>query len=86
VEPKLSAASTSAPARSNQASAAEEPEPAAAASAWRPNVYRVDAATLRYIAQSTRVSAFRDVPDDALPFTMWRDGRAELGRLAEEIR
>jgi hypothetical protein len=58
---------------------------------WRPKVsrvettaYRVDAATLRYIAQSARVSAFRDVPDDALSFAMWRDGRAALGRLAEE--
>ena len=36
-----------------------------------------------YIAQSERISAFRDVPDDALPFVMWRDGRAALGRLAD---
>jgi hypothetical protein len=68
-------------------------EPSATHDLWRPDVsqvdtvvYRVDVATLRYIAQSTRVSAFRDVPDDALPFSMWRDGRAALARLAEETR
>jgi hypothetical protein len=68
-------------------------EPSDTHDLWRPNVslvdttaYRVDAATLRYLAQSTRISAFRDLADDALPFTMWRDGRAALGRLAEEAR
>jgi hypothetical protein len=68
-------------------------EPSGTYDLWRPNVslvdttaYRVDAATLRYLAQSTRISAFHDVADDALPFAMWRDGRAALGRLAEAAR
>jgi hypothetical protein len=58
---------------------------------WRPAVtqvgttaYRIDAATLRFIAQSARISAFYDQPDDALPFLLWRDGRAALERLALE--
>jgi hypothetical protein len=60
---------------------------------WRPDVslvdtavYRVDAATLRYVAESARVSAHRDVAGDDLPFSMWRDGRAALGRLTEAAR
>lgn len=68
-------------------------EPSGTHDLWHPKVslvdttvYRVDAATLRYIAESAQVSAFHDVPDDALPFAMWRDGRAALGRLAENAR
>lgn len=68
-------------------------EPSDTHDLWRPKVsrvdttvYRIDAATLRYIAQSARISAFHDVPDDALPFAAWRDGRAALGRLAEQVR
>ncbi len=68
-------------------------EPSSTHDLWRPKVslvdttvYRVDAATLRYIAQSERISAFHDVPDDALPFAMWRDGRLALGRVAEDAR
>ena len=68
-------------------------EPSDGHDLWRPKVsrvdttaYRVDATTLRYIAQSARVSAFRDVAEDALPFVLWRDGRAALGRLAEGTR
>lgn len=71
----------------------QEFEPSDTHDLWRPKVsrvdttaYRIDTATLRYIAQSARVSAFRSVAEDALPFAMWRDGRAALGRLAEETR
>ena len=45
-------------------------------------VYRIDAATLRFIAESAYVSAFFDGADDALPYGSWRDGRAALRRLA----
>lgn len=45
--------------------------------------YRADAAVLRYIAESARVSAFFDTPGGDLPYALWRDGRAALGRLAE---
>jgi len=59
---------------------------------WRPSVsqvettvYRIDAATLRFIARSERISAFRDLAEDALPYGIWRDGRAALGRLADGV-
>jgi len=60
---------------------------------WRPPVsevattaYRIDAATLRFIAESARVSAFLDQPGDGLPYALWRDGRAALARFAINAR
>lgn len=60
---------------------------------WRPPVsavattaYRIDAATLRFIADSARVSAFIDEPGDELPYVLWRDGRAALARFAASAR
>jgi hypothetical protein len=56
---------------------------------WHPPVsdvsttaFRIDAATLRFIAQSARVSAFIDQRGDDLPYSLWRDGRAALERFA----
>ncbi len=68
-------------------------QPSDAHDLWRPDVtqvattvYRIDVATLRFIAQSARVSAFYDVPQDALPYGVWRDGRAALERLAAALK
>jgi hypothetical protein len=47
--------------------------------------YRADAAVLRYIAESARVSAFFDAPGGDLPYSVWRDGRAALARLADAV-
>ncbi len=54
---------------------------------WLPDVsqvettaYQIDAPTLRFIAESNRVSAFYDSADDALPYALWRDGRPALQR------
>lgn len=67
----------------------KEFSPSAVHDLWRPPVsavsttaYKVDAATLRFIAQSGRVSAFIDQPGDGLPYALWRDGRAALERFA----
>lgn len=67
----------------------KEFQPSATHDLWRPPVsqvatvaYRIDAATLRFIAESGRVSAFIDQPGDALPYALWRDGRAALARFA----
>lgn len=58
---------------------------------WRPAVsqvettaYGIDAATLRYIAQSARIGAFYELAGDALPYSLWRDGRAALLRIAAD--
>ncbi len=71
----------------------KEFRPSATHDLWRPPVstvattaYRIDAATLRFIAESRRVSAFIDERGDDLPYVLWRDGRDALARFAAGTR
>lgn len=71
----------------------KEFSPSAVHDLWRPPVstvsttaYKVDAATLLFIAQSGHVSAFIDQAGDGLPYSLWRDGRAALERFATVTR
>ena len=71
----------------------KEFSPSAVHDLWRPPVstvsttaYKIDAATLLFIAQSGHVSAFIDQPGDGLPYSLWRDGRAALERFATVTR
>lgn len=61
--------------------------PSALHSLWRPPIsevsttaYAMDGPTLRFIAQSARISAFFDRPGEDLPYLLWRDARAALER------
>ena len=71
----------------------KEFQPSTTHDLWLPPVsavattaYRIDAATLRYIAESARVSAFVDERGDELPYVLWRDGRDALARFAAGVR
>lgn len=47
--------------------------------------YRVDEATLRYLADSQRISAFYADARGALPFALWADGRAALKLFTQSL-
>lgn len=47
--------------------------------------YRIDEPTLRYIADSQRISGFYADARGALPFALWADGREALGEFAASL-
>lgn len=47
-----------------------------------PRVYRVDQATMRFIASAHRLRLQLEGDGDTRPFEIWRDGRRELAQLA----
>ena len=47
--------------------------------------YRIDESTLRYIAESQRISGFYSDARGALPFALWADGRDALGEFAASL-
>ena len=58
-------------------------------SLWRPDVtrfstyaYRIDVSVLAFIASSQQLSGWFEAPGEALPYQMWRDGRAALKRFS----
>jgi len=46
-----------------------------------PRVYRIDAATLKFVANARRLRLQLEGDGDARPFEVWQDGRGELGQL-----
>ena len=47
--------------------------------------YRMDEPTLRYLADSQRISGFYADARGALPFALWADGRKALGEFAASL-
>jgi hypothetical protein len=48
-----------------------------------PRVYRIDRATLRFVAHAGRLRLQLEGDGDARPFDVWQDGRRELAQLAD---
>ena len=47
-----------------------------------PRVYRIDQATLKFVAGARRLRLQLEGDSDPRPFEIWEDGRRELAQLA----